>query len=151
MSRNSTEASAPMSTQSRSVLPFDTSLSACLEHGVGVFYPLAEHAHMSSKIRFLILKAKSICNTCPVREPCLEYALSNESYGIWGGMSETERQYERLERGLVYQPWKTGYGREIESANAMRARKRWRDRNDKPIRQPDPRLDKLGEQQEGTK
>lgn len=79
-------------------------------------------------MRALIIKAKQICETCPVKEPCLEYALVNESYGIWGGMSETERQYERMNRGLVYQPWITGYGHEIESANAMRARKRWRDR-----------------------
>lgn len=118
----------PISNQNRSILPFDTTLSACQEHGVSVFYPLAEHAHMSSKMRALIIKAKQICETCPVKEPCLEYALVNESYGIWGGMSETERQYERMNRGLVYQPWITGYGHEIESANAMRARKRWRDR-----------------------
>lgn len=61
----------------------------------------------------------------------MEYALQNESYGIWGGMSETERQYARMERGIQYQPWQTGYGHEIESTNAKRARKRWRDRERK--------------------
>lgn len=143
MTERLTKSQIPISTQCRSELPFDTALASCQEHGVSVFYPIAEHAHMSSKIRSLILTAKSICQTCQVVSPCLEYALANESYGIWGGMSETERQYERMKRGTIYQPWKTGYGHEIESDNAKRARKRWRDRNTIPVRQP--------EQQEGTK
>lgn len=37
--------------------------------------------------------AKSVCATCPVREECLEYALANdERFGIWGGLSESERR-----------------------------------------------------------
>lgn len=38
-------------------------------------------------------EAKRICATCPVREECLDYALSNdERFGIWGGLSERERR-----------------------------------------------------------
>ena len=38
-------------------------------------------------------RAKAICATCPVRDPCLEYALRiREPHGIWGGMSESERR-----------------------------------------------------------
>lgn len=37
--------------------------------------------------------AKAICTTCPVREPCLEYALANrERDGVWGGATERERR-----------------------------------------------------------
>jgi hypothetical protein len=37
--------------------------------------------------------AKAICASCPVREPCLAYALRiREPHGIWGGMSESERR-----------------------------------------------------------
>jgi len=37
--------------------------------------------------------AKSICSSCPVRQECLEYALSiPEPHGIWGGLNETERR-----------------------------------------------------------
>ncbi len=32
-----------------------------------------------------------ICNACPVREPCLEHALRQHEYGIWGGTSERAR------------------------------------------------------------
>lgn len=123
-----------MSTNSmRSALPFDTSKSACREHHVKVFFPIIENPQMSSKMRTLIQQAKQICSGCEVKEACLEYALHNESHGIWGGMSETERQYARMERGIQYQPWQSGYGNEIESANAIRARKRWRDRERKRL------------------
>ena len=38
-------------------------------------------------------RAKAICYTCPVLEQCREHALRvAEPYGIWGGMSESERQ-----------------------------------------------------------
>ena len=37
--------------------------------------------------------ARKICADCPVKEPCLEYALANgEKFGIWGGRSERERR-----------------------------------------------------------
>ncbi|GAA4481105.1 hypothetical protein GCM10023190_26800 [Enteractinococcus fodinae] len=37
--------------------------------------------------------AKKVCGSCPVKQECLEYALSNdERFGIWGGMSERERR-----------------------------------------------------------
>jgi WhiB family redox-sensing transcriptional regulator len=36
--------------------------------------------------------AKAICRTCPVQEPCLEFAMdTNQKYGIWGGLSDKER------------------------------------------------------------
>jgi WhiB family redox-sensing transcriptional regulator len=38
-------------------------------------------------------KAKAICATCPVRTPCLEWALAvREPYGVWGGYGELERK-----------------------------------------------------------
>lgn len=37
--------------------------------------------------------AKTICDECPVHEPCLEYALATrERDGIWGGATEKERR-----------------------------------------------------------
>ncbi len=36
--------------------------------------------------------AKTVCARCPVREPCLRFALdANEPYGIWGGLTVKER------------------------------------------------------------
>ena len=44
--------------------------------------------------------AKRVCQTCPVRTECLEYALANdERFGIWGGLSERERRKLKREAG----------------------------------------------------
>jgi WhiB family redox-sensing transcriptional regulator len=41
--------------------------------------------------------ARSLCRRCPVRQTCLEHALSqSETNGIWGGLNELERR--RLQR-----------------------------------------------------
>jgi WhiB family transcriptional regulator, redox-sensing transcriptional regulator len=39
------------------------------------------------------VEAKAICAVCPVREPCLEYALTaREKDGVWGGLTARERR-----------------------------------------------------------
>jgi WhiB family redox-sensing transcriptional regulator len=45
-----------------------------------------------------IQAAKAICGLCPVREPCLGWALdTGQNYGIWAGLDEAERR--QLRRG----------------------------------------------------
>lgn len=40
--------------------------------------------------------AKRVCARCDVRAECLDYALiSNEPYGVWGGVSARERHAMR--------------------------------------------------------
>lgn len=36
--------------------------------------------------------AKAICSVCPVRVPCLEFAINGDERGIWGGTTEFERR-----------------------------------------------------------
>lgn len=37
--------------------------------------------------------ARRICAGCPVKSPCLEYALEQRvDHGVWGGASERERR-----------------------------------------------------------
>jgi len=44
-------------------------------------------------------RAKSICASCPVHGPCLQYALNiREPHGIWGGLNELERKQLLLSR-----------------------------------------------------
>lgn len=44
-------------------------------------------------------EAKTICMRCPVRIDCLDHAIaSNEQYGIWGGLNESELKAERRAR-----------------------------------------------------
>lgn len=36
---------------------------------------------------------KRLCAKCPVKDPCLEFALVNEEHhGLWGGLTPRERQ-----------------------------------------------------------
>jgi len=36
--------------------------------------------------------AIKVCNTCPVKQACLDHALSvPEIFGVWGGMTEEDR------------------------------------------------------------
>jgi WhiB family redox-sensing transcriptional regulator len=52
-----------------------------------------EHAETVKEKREREDAAKAICNACPVRSECLDYALdAKEAYGIWGGMTELERK-----------------------------------------------------------
>ena len=44
------------------------------------------------------LNAIKICNTCPVKQSCLNHALSiPEYFGVWGGMTE-EQRFEILKK-----------------------------------------------------
>jgi WhiB family transcriptional regulator, redox-sensing transcriptional regulator len=46
--------------------------------------------------------ARQICVDCPVKSPCLEYALRNRiDHGVWGGTSERERRRILRQRRLA--------------------------------------------------
>ena len=58
--------------------------AACRGTDLDVFYP--ERGETAGP-------ARQVCAVCPVREPCLEYVLSNRiTHGIWGGLTERERR-----------------------------------------------------------
>jgi WhiB family transcriptional regulator, redox-sensing transcriptional regulator len=59
-------------------------LAACRGVEPDIFYPASDEEADA---------AKSVCGVCPVRQPCLEYALaSRERDGVWGGATEKERR-----------------------------------------------------------
>ena len=59
-------------------------LAACRGTDLDVFFP--ERGESADP-------AREVCAPCPVRQPCLEYALSNRiTHGIWGGLTEWERR-----------------------------------------------------------
>jgi Transcription factor WhiB len=35
--------------------------------------------------------AHELCEGCPVKAPCLAYALTNPAHGVWGGTTEKQR------------------------------------------------------------
>ena len=57
---------------------------ACREHPAKTFFP-------SDGVGVAV--ARRICADCPVKEPCLEYALDHRiEHGVWGGTSERGRR-----------------------------------------------------------
>jgi hypothetical protein len=64
--------------------------AACAGMDQSVFFPVRGEN---------VPRAKAICAGCPVRVECLEYAQANcEEFGIWGGLSSTERKEQRRAR-----------------------------------------------------
>ena len=50
--------------------------------------------------------ARRLCADCPVKAPCLEYALANRiDHGVWGGESERERRRIARRRRLAPLPY----------------------------------------------
>lgn len=48
--------------------------------------------HAPSHTKHLNVIAQNVCGRCPVREQCLDYALTNDlEFGIWGGMTPRAR------------------------------------------------------------
>jgi len=59
-------------------------LAACRGAGLELFFP--ERGESAGP-------ARQVCAACPVRQPCLDYAISNRiTHGIWGGLTERERR-----------------------------------------------------------
>lgn len=69
--------------------------AACRSTDPDLFFPVGTTGPALDHIA----AAKAICGTCPVRVPCLEFALeTNQDSGVWGGTSEEERRQLRRRR-----------------------------------------------------
>ena len=65
--------------------------AACRQYDNFVFFGL-EQGESDIERQARENRAKAICHTCPVIEPCLEFAMeTNQKYGIWGGLTDKER------------------------------------------------------------
>ena len=66
--------------------------ASCRGPQAAIFFP-PSHFERKDEKEARENRAKAICATCPVRKPCLEYALGiREPHGIWGGLNEAERK-----------------------------------------------------------
>jgi WhiB family transcriptional regulator, redox-sensing transcriptional regulator len=62
-----------------------TDFGRCRGAEPGIFYPDDDDDPA--------LEAKAICTGCPVRETCLEHAITaREKAGVWGGLTAKERR-----------------------------------------------------------
>ncbi|MEE1740519.1 WhiB family transcriptional regulator [Streptomyces sp. BE147] len=63
--------------------------AACREEDPDLFFPIGS----TGPALVQTAEAKAVCASCPVREPCLRWALDNgQDSGVWGGLGEDERR-----------------------------------------------------------
>lgn len=51
--------------------------------------------------RMMIVEVKAICARCPHLEPCREWGIHHEEFGVWGGMTEQERRAYRINHEIT--------------------------------------------------
>jgi len=69
--------------------------AACRGEDPELFFPVGSAGPALAQIA----EAKAVCARCPVRDACLNFALSSgQDYGIWGGLSEDARRDLRRRR-----------------------------------------------------
>lgn len=73
--------------------PWWHALAACRGAETAIFYPTRHEG---------VADALSYCRRCPVRDHCLEHALTTgDKFGIWGGRPERQRRRLRRTRRLA--------------------------------------------------
>ena len=71
--------------------------SACKDQDPELFFPIGT----SGPALIQTEQAKAVCRQCPVRDECLQWSLdSGQEAGVWGGMSEQERDAIKRRGGL---------------------------------------------------
>ncbi len=66
--------------------------AACRNTDPDLFFPAGTTGAAVEQID----AAKAVCESCPVREQCLEFSMvTNQEAGIWGGATEDERRRMR--------------------------------------------------------
>lgn len=64
--------------------------SACRGMESSVFFSPANERGESRRRREQ--RAKTVCRTCPVQDPCAAFAFrTGQAFGVWGGLTETDR------------------------------------------------------------
>jgi WhiB family transcriptional regulator, redox-sensing transcriptional regulator len=66
-------------------------LAACRGMGPDAFYPRQPD---------IVDPARAVCAQCPEKEPCGEWGIANERYGVWGGLSARRREQIRRQRHI---------------------------------------------------
>jgi WhiB family redox-sensing transcriptional regulator len=88
--------------------------AACLDEDRELFFPIGEGPIAQRPVE----EAREICANCPVRRPCLIFALqTNVQHGIWAGTVRVERARFRKRMTIL-----GAKPRPLIQARAVRAR-----------------------------
>ncbi|WP_205315465.1 WhiB family transcriptional regulator [Nonomuraea lactucae] len=63
--------------------------AACQAMDPELFFPIS----LEGPGREQVQRAKAVCRGCPVRRPCLDYAMdTRQTDGVWGGTDPSQRR-----------------------------------------------------------
>ena len=84
---------SPMAVMWKPILDWDDEgwrdQAACRHSDPDLFFPAGSTGLAVDHIH----AAKAVCRSCPVQQPCLQFALeTSQEAGVWGGMDEEERR-----------------------------------------------------------
>jgi WhiB family redox-sensing transcriptional regulator len=75
--------------------------AACAGMEHDLFFPVGQGADALIQTR----QAKDVCDRCQVRDACLTFAIdTDQTDGVWGGLSETERRAFKRRRSRKGKP-----------------------------------------------
>lgn len=72
----------------------------CYNIDTNVFYNVNTNSYIPGHKDELEIDVRGICASCSFLVECRDWAIENERYGFWGGLSEVERMKirRRIER-----------------------------------------------------
>jgi WhiB family redox-sensing transcriptional regulator len=70
--------------------------AACEGMSVDLFFPESTDILDDRVIR--------ICTTCPIKELCRDWAIVHDEYGVWGGLTDSQRAQVNTTRSRVRCP-----------------------------------------------
>jgi len=79
--------------------PWEFEEPLCAEVGVEIFYTDDKDEKKLESMSTYAM-ANSICKKCPHKNECAEWAIKNELFGFWGGLSPKERTNIRRDKRI---------------------------------------------------
>lgn len=72
----------------------------CIQRPADDYFPRTTAGRRSRRnAAFLEQLAAMLCDGCPVKTPCLDYAIEHHEQGVWGGTHEDQRA--KMRRGAA--------------------------------------------------
>lgn len=75
----------------------------CAETDPEAFFPEAGQGAGSMAYAKMAI---AVCQGCPYKKACLDFAVETRAIGIWGGTSEIQRRRIRMADRVTYPKWR---------------------------------------------
>ena len=84
--------------------PWEFEDPLCAEVGTEIFFAKEPDDLDGVPVARTYEEARKICQRCDHKIECAEWGIANETYGMWGGLTPTERSQARKKRRIFVTP-----------------------------------------------